>query len=185
MIRQTFTTDTTIDSDIEWLNAQEEMLFDIGFEIKEEIEPSLLSELDYTPPKRNYPADYPGGQLPFETEKQRRWYWANIGKPYVRTGQHAKSYELFFVEQGNGFQLIVQSNNPAAKYIVGSLAQNRTEALRFQQKFHQVTGWQAATDTVTYWFDVAAELLEEKLDERIRAQVNTKRRAYTKGTPRK
>lgn len=179
MIRQTLTTDTTIESDIEWLNSQDEMLYDIGYEIKDEIEPYLIGELSSSVNPVKHPIEW-------TSDRQRRAFYATNGFgggiPYQRTGTLRESWTLSLIEDGNGFRLVVENSAPQAKFVYGSLAQNRTDALRFQQRFHANTGWQAATDTVNFWFDAGDELLEQKLDDRIKEQVNTRRRAYTKGT---
>lgn len=185
MIRNTLTTDDTIASDIAFLEQQAEHAFRVAQETANEIRPSVLAELGKEPPKRSYPADYPNGQLPFDTEKQRRWYWANIGEPYKRKGTLSKAWQMYVLTDDSGFRLVIENTAPSAKWVYGSLAQNRDAARRFQQRFHAATGWQTATDTVTKWLDYYDAIFVEKMDFLFDTHYKTKRRAYTVGTKKR
>lgn len=186
MIRVSFTADVEpTDSDlIGYLESQRAVLGEIFQEVHEEIEPLALDELQTEPRKRNYPADYPSGQLPFVSLKQQRWYWANIGKPYKRTGKLAQAWRMYVQEVADGgFTMKIENPSKAAKYVYGSLAQDRNQAIRFQQPFHAATGWQQATDTVQFWLDAIDERVREKLDERLGSFAHpvTRKRAFTQG----
>lgn len=149
------------------------------------IEPVMLDELRTTPRRRVYPQDYPGGRLEWTSEKQRRWYWANVGRPYVRTGNLAKGWRSSTQFAGGRITVIVENPAPAAAFVYGSLAQ--TNPLRFQQRFHVITGWQAAKPTVDYWLDAAYEDYESAMIARLGDLVDGvsgQRRAFTR-TPRR
>lgn len=150
-----------------------------------QIEPVLLDELGDEPRQRVYPNDYPGGRLEWTSEKQRRWYWANVGHPYTRTGHLARNWRTSTQFNGGRVTIIVENPAPAAPFVYGSLAQ--ANALRFQQRFHAITGWQPAKPTVDYWLDVAYREYEDALFARMGALVTgttVKRRAFTR-TPRR
>ena len=183
MIRQTLTTDTTIDSDIAFLEAQEEIAQDIAWETYREVEPQFIADISRPAPPVERPIEW-------TSDKQRIAFFASdgFGKgiPTKRTGALEKAWRMYLITDGDGgFLLVAENTKPYSKFTGGSLAQNLNQALRFQQKFHRNTGHRAYTLIVKQYFDLFNSVFEEKLDERIRAQVNTKRRAYTKGTPRK
>lgn len=150
-----------------------------------QVEPILMDELATTPKRRVYPKDYPNGRLEWTSERQRRWYWANVGRPYQRTGQLARGWRSTVQYAGGRVTIIVENPSRAAPFVYGSLAQ--TNALRFQQRFHAITGWQPAKPTVDYWLDVAYREYEDALIARLDALVSgttTRRRAFTR-TPRR
>ena len=149
-------------------------------EVRDEIEPNLLAELKKPVGAVKYPIEW-------TSEKQRRAFFATdgFGKgiPYRRTG---KLQDAWVIEvRGNA--IVIENKSAIAKYVIGSLAQNRNQALRFQQQFHANTGWQPATDTVKDRLDKANEIYLTKFDEWLKdlALPNPKRRAFTKGTRRR
>lgn len=149
-------------------------------ETRDEIAPEALNELSTEPGKVKYPIEW-------TSERQRRAFFATdgfgSGIPYQRTGKLA---EMWVIEvRGNA--LVIENKSAIAKYVYGSLAQNRNAALRFQQGFHANTGWQAATDTTAFWLDAAQEVYIDKFDETLKdfATGKLKRRAFTKGTRRR
>lgn len=150
-----------------------------------EIEPVMLDELGYEPRVRRWPQDYPGRRLPFVSERQRRWYWANIGRPYKRTHHLSRNWRSHVRYMGGRIETVVENPSRAAPFVYGSLAQ--ANSLRFQQPFHAVTGWQPAKPTVDYWLNVAAENYRQAMVDRAGALVTgitTRRRAFTR-TPRR
>jgi hypothetical protein len=176
MIRVKATFDTQA---LENLEAFVDQFADVAYmafeETVAEIEPALLQELQDTPPKPTYP-------LRWASDKQRKFVMAKLraegNLPYRRTGKLAAAWTVDIDRNGSTFAMVVQNPATAAPFVYGSLAQNRTAALRFQQPFHQDTGWQAATDTVTYWQNALNEDFAKNLNKI--ASVEFKRRAFTR-----
>lgn len=184
MIRQTLTADVLPDDDlIAYLESQREILQEVIEEVHSELEPEILAELEHTPPPAKYPIEW-------TSERQRKAFFATngFGKgiPTKRSGKLQESWLVYIKNLDEGVGLVIENKAKYAKYVYGSLAQDRTQALRFQQPFHANTGWQEATDTVAFWLDAADELIADKLDQRLGdfAQPKTTRRAYTQGTRR-
>lgn len=100
----------------------------------------VLPEFRQEPKVRKYPADYPGGQLPFDTLRQQRWYWANIGKPYTRTGRMAKGLEQKIKRIKNAVSVEASYPSPSTKYVLGNILGEQVRP--YQQRFHLATGWQ-------------------------------------------
>lgn len=150
------------------------------------IEPLLRDELETQPRRRIWPGDYPGRRLEWTSEKQRRWYWANVGHPYQRTGRLAKSWRTSASYAGGRVTIIVENPAKSAQYVYGSLA--KTNPGRFQQRFHAITGWEPMYKTVNYWLDAAYEDYQTALYNRLSDLISgttTTRRAYTAGTRRR
>lgn len=104
----------------------------IGFSLFEqssaEITPFLLDELKFYPP-------VPPNSRYQRTFKLRDGWYVRIGM--VGEGQ---------------FKFEVGNDTFYAAFVVGSLAQARDAAARFQRDFHKAHGWLLATDTVTFWW---------------------------------
>jgi hypothetical protein len=184
MLRNTLTTDNTIESDIAFLENQYEMTLEIAYEAKDEIEPFALDELSHEPP----PAKKP---IRWTSDKQRIAVMIKLKKennlPYRRTHKLAKAWKMYLREFTEGsFGIVFENPSKIGKFVGGSLAQNPTAALRFKQGFHDDTGWQDYGRTVTFWLDATEDRFIEKLDQRFAEQANvkTRRRAYTSGTKR-
>lgn len=167
--------------DLEVFNEQvEEINIEILDEVRDEIAPHAIDELSLEPPPTKKP-------IQWTSDRQRKAFFASngFGKgiPYKRTGGLAKMW----VVEVRGNTIVIENKSAIGKYVYGSLAQNRSQALRFQQQFHANTGWQPATDTAKFWLDAADELYYKKLDERLGdlANAKTSRRAFTKGTRRR
>lgn len=146
-----------------------------------QIAPIMLDELSHTPRRRVWPGDYPEGRLEWTSEKQRRWYWANIGMPYRRRSPGiGKQWRINAIKTAGFIRVTVENPSPAAKWVYGSLGD--TMPGRFQQRFHVITGWQRAHETVAYWLDVEANEVERRMRQRFGDLVGgqtTRRRAYT------
>jgi len=148
-------------------------------EVLDEIEPDLITELSEDAPPVARP-------IQWTSERQRRAYFATdgfgAGIPYRRTGKLRKAW----IVEIRGNAIVVENPSEVSKFVYGSLAQNRSQALRFQQRFHVNTGWQPATDTVKKHLDRAGDLYIEKFDDRLAGMASgkTKRRAFTKGARR-
>ena len=108
---------SAIDSALEALIFLPDVVAEVGDNILEDLRSDLLPQLQKEPPKRQYPADYPNGRLPFDTPKQQRWYWANIGKPYTRTGKLAQSWFIESKQSRQTYRFIVGNPANAAKFV--------------------------------------------------------------------
>lgn len=176
MIRVKTTFDTAaLDGLQAFIDQFADMAFEAFEETVNEIEPVMFTELEDEPPKPTYP-------LRWASDKQRKFVMAKLRRennlPYRRTGRIRQAWMGKITRDGNSFGYTVSNSAPASVFVYGSLAQNRTAAIRFQQPFHQDTGWQAATDTVSYWQNAIQEDFSSRLQKI--AQVAFKRRAYTR-----
>jgi len=159
----------------------DELVAEAGEETARELTPELLAELDYTPPKRSYPSQYP---IEWTSEKQRRAYWASggfgAGIPHKRSGGLTAAWEVVTERTSTGFRLVVRNLADGARFVVGSLAKDIVAASRFQQRFHTITGWKLASPIVHGWMDLAQDMVQAKLGEKIAGLgVTIKRRAIT------
>ena len=107
-----------------------------------ELQPTHLADFQSQPPVRKWPGDYPGNRLPFDTENQRRWYWANIGKPYTRKGKMAKNLKEDVIRTEGKVSVKASYPSASTKYVLGNILGEKIES--FQQRFHKATGWQLA-----------------------------------------
>jgi len=167
MIRFTFATNTdSLDDMMDYLSRVDRDVYKIGREVIRETSPDLLDKLEDTPPRRSYPSDYPGGKLEWTSDNQRKAHWASdgfgAGIPFERSGKLADNWQVEGSARSGGFNITVQNTNPASKFVYGSLAQNETQAARFQQNFHKITGWPLASPIVQMWVEEARDLFIEK-----------------------
>jgi len=179
MIRYTLTTNTQpLDNAMEFLNKIDLEIDDIGEAVIQEIKPELLDELQDMPSKRSYPNQYP---VEWTSDLQRKAYFASggFGKgiPTVRDDTLINSWEI----EWENSSIITRNKNKWAKFVVGSLAKDVSRAARFQQKFHQITGWKLATIPVQEWMKVARFLFEQELKARWKGAVTgrVRGRAFT------
>lgn len=163
---------TGIQQYIEFLETVESERDEILIHVRDALEPTALAALQRIPGSPKRPRDW-------QTERQRRAYFASngfgAGIPFVRTGKIAAQWEMI-VSDG---MLVIMNKSKVAKFIYGSLAQNRAAALRFQQRAHLATGWPVATDIVREFFDAAGELFNLRYQERVGDISETRRRAFT------
>lgn len=148
-------------------------------------EANILDELQTEP----RPAVHP---IEWASDAQRIAVMAKLTKmkkegkndiPYQRTHELANAWVVKVERSEGNFYMVIQNPASIAKFVYGSLAQNRTQALRFQQPFHKNTGWQAATDTAQFWLDA---VIEDYRNRMLRiGTVVFSGRAYTKGKPYK
>lgn len=182
VIKQTLTTEIEEGGGlVGYLESLQDTAFEIAEEVSELISPLALDELTTPAPPVQYP-------IQWASVKQQRAFFATngfgAGIPTQRTGKIRNSW-ISYVKKldGKGFGFVIENTSPKSKFVYGSLAQDRTQALRFQQPFHANTGWQQGTDTVKFWLDAYDELYTEKLDARFQefAKAKTTRRAFTSG----
>lgn len=156
-------------------NLMEAVNLDILEEVHDELKSEILSDLAQEPGRVRYP-------IQWTSERQRRAFFATDGFgggiPYRRTHKLSNAW----VVEVRGHAIVIENPSDASKYVYGSLAQNRSAALRFKQRFHSNTGWQTATDTVSQWMDEITALYLDKFDERLSkyAKSKTGRRAFTR-----
>lgn len=117
-------------------------VLDLAEETFKDQQPANLAEFQQQPPIRHWPSDYPNHQLPFDTEKQRRWYWANIGHPYTRSGRMAQNLKEDIVRKDNSVQVVASYPSASTKYVLGNILGEQVKP--YQQRFHAATGWQLA-----------------------------------------
>lgn len=156
------------------------------------VQPYALADLRTSvPPRRQWPGDYPGGQLEWESEKQRRYWWAVLAEfdsagnliPYERSGDIPKAWAL---ERRSGAavrSVSIVNRNPKSKWVYGSLS--RRNARKFQQRFHNVTGWFVGGERVNFWLDVIQSQTEINVNDRLKDLAGTRtfqRRAFTPPT---
>jgi len=180
MIRVTATINTApIDDLIGFLDSQNQIVEDIGNQVFDHNAPTLLDELQYEPGAVKYP-------IQWASERQRKFVMAKLRRednlPYQRTHELVEKFEVVRLNEAGQFLIVVRNNSPVAKYVVGSLAKDRTAAVRFIQQFHLNTGWQPAVDTVNYWLDAMREEFLELYAQVIGEFGTTgyKRRGYTR-----
>ena len=150
--------------------------------------PALIEDLRTEPPPSQ-----PGNFRDNVTSlKQLRYVMANIIKkgpdgkplPYQRTHKASQSWNAQAIVSGDSFDFAVTSTFPQSRFLGGSLAlSNLVAAARFQQKFHEVTGWQLYAETVRIWFELAQEDFANNLNELI-GEIGTPKFRQRGFTPR-
>lgn len=175
MIRATSVSNTEgIDNLIAELNGP--IVEEIGAQVFSEIELDIAAELTMEPPPIR-----PGVFKQYATPKQLRYVMAKIrrGEWTGRTGATSAGWSVSYAVEGGSFTLVVMNKEPQARFVYGSLAlSSGANPLRFQQKFHQVTGWPAGSAIVNSYFDIAQQRFAELVAERLGGTTST-RRGYT------
>jgi len=177
MIRATFTSKGRLLDDLSaYLASLQENVNATQAAVADEIAPTIVDELGYTPDKRSYPDEYP---LPWTSNAQRKWYFANIAEmPYVRSSPGIGAGWIV-TNDGNG-KTVIANNEPGSLYVYGSLSRSNPGA--HQQLFNLITGFPEAYKTVRYW----GEYIADETFARIKQQfgdlgsVTTTSRAYTR-----
>lgn len=134
-----------------------------------EVRPFALAELQTIPKRR------PVGRDEYVSDAQRGYVYGVVLQkdaqgniiPYERTGDTAAGWEVLFTSTPGGGGVAIANPTRAARFVYGSLARDRQQALRFQQPFHARTGWQAATDTVQFWLEAILEQYLATLQARL------------------
>lgn len=182
MIRATSISNTEgIDNLIAELNGP--IVEEIGAQVFSEVELDLAAELTQEPPPIR-----PGVFKQYATPKQLRYVMAKIrrGEWTGRTGATSAGWSVSYTVNGGNFTLVVMNDEPQARFVYGSLAlSSGANPLRFQQKFHQVTGWPQVSPIVNYYFDVAQQRFAELVAERLGGATNNKRFGTTPRQSRK
>lgn len=142
MILKATAKNTGLEQRLKFYSTYSTQVLDLAETTFTDVRQQVLPEYRQEAKVRKYPADYPGGQLPFDTEKQRRWYWANIGKPYTRTGRMAKGLEQKIKRVKNKVEVEASYPSPSTKYTLGNILGEQVRP--YQQRFHLATGWQPA-----------------------------------------
>jgi hypothetical protein len=131
-----------LETRLKFYNGFSANVLDLAETTFKDVRSEVLPDFQQQPKVRKFPADYPGGQLPFDTLRQQRWYWANIGKPYTRTGRMAKGLEQKIKRIKNAVSVEASYPNASTKYILGNILGEQVRP--YQQRFHAATGWQPA-----------------------------------------
>lgn len=183
MIRARAIADTTgIDATIALLDDHSKVIAAAGQRAYDRVAPQALAELQKEPGEVKYTKD---GKLDWASEKQRKFVMAMYREKgiekYTRTHQLSQGWTVVATTEGGVFRIVIENPAPQAKFVYGSLAQDRAAALRFKQRFHTNTGWQDATDTVKKWTDAMIEAFRKEY----KLEIQVRRRAYTKGSKRR
>ncbi len=191
MIRFTAVTETEpLDNALDFLDDIDREVEEVGDKILRTTDLELLDALQDTPPKRN-PNERVEWTNKHGDHRQRKAYFASdgFGKgiPTVRDNTLIDSWEIFGETSADGFNIVVRNTQKWSKFVVGSLAKNVARAARFQQKFHQNTGWNLATIPVQEWLEDVQLLFKQEFQARWRGAVTGRFRgqAFTSGRRRK
>jgi hypothetical protein len=142
------------------------MAGEIGKEVGEDAKDELETYFLYSEPgavKR---------PIQWTSERQRRAFFATngFGKgiPTRRTRSIINAWEVG-VNSEAGMQINIKNENPATRYVVGSLQQDVRQATRFMQQFHRNTGWQPVSIEV----NKILKTVRETYEERFRRELST------------
>lgn len=176
MIRLTIKAKTDlIGGVIDSVEGFEDFAYAVFLETFDEIKPDMMDELQHEPGSPSYKIDW-------TSNKQMKAFFASDGFgrgiPTRRTGEIKNSWTAETTREGDLFYFTVDNKNPASKFLYGSLAKNRSSALRYQQRFHAKTGWPKATDIVKKYSAKFKERYREKLHEL--AKTKFRERAFTR-----
>jgi hypothetical protein len=167
-----------IDGTIAMLKDQPKIIAAAGKRAHDTIAPQALAELRKEPGPVKEP-------IVWASERQRKFVMAMYREKgiekYERSHKLSQGWTFLAFTEGRVFKTVIENPAEAARYVYGSMAQNRAAALRFKQAMHSNTGWQDVTDTATKWTKamIDAFRVEYKLEIQVR------RRAYTKGSRRR
>lgn len=135
---------------------------------------AAVQELSRPVPDVQYPIQWAG-------ERQRKAFFATngFGKgiPTQRTGSIQKQWRYEIRRNRDGFQFSIYNTKPYAKYLFGSLAQDKRKAARFQQPMHKNTGYPLAQPIVIDAIDKLAQVLNTNVRTAMLREF--KRRAFT------
>ena len=157
---------TPIEEIAHFVDSFNDLVEEVGNEAYLAVEDGLVRELRFQPPRRSWPGDYP---IEWTSEKQRKAYFATNGFgggiPYERKGRASKSWIVEDIRSPGKFEIKVSSSWKDAEYVYGTLnMRSLREAKLPQQRYHQITGWVAAAETVRKWFDVSDEEFRAAFD---------------------
>jgi hypothetical protein len=100
---------------------------------------------------------------------------------YRRTFRLRRGWKALMERTSDGYKIIVSNDTRYTQWVVGSLAQNRSQAARFQAAIHKGR-WPIATDTVTFWLGAFDDEYEKAFNSELEgfAEQYNKRRAFTR-----
>jgi hypothetical protein len=179
MIRTKASADTSsIDGTIAMLKDHTKIVTAAGQRAHDKVAPQALAELRKEPPPVKEP-------IVWQSEKQRKFVMAMYREKgierYERTHRLSQGWTFLALTVGRVFKVEIENAAPQAKFVYGSLAQNRVAALRFKQKMHTNTQWLDATDVATKWTRAMIDAFKEEY----KLEIDVRRRAYTKGSRRR
>ncbi|MDC6657679.1 hypothetical protein OEZ74_25740, partial [Leclercia adecarboxylata] len=137
MIRSHATANTSpIDATIALPPDHAKILQAAGHRAHDRVAPEALAELRREPGPVKQPVQW-------ESDKQRRYvmmlYKQEGIEKWDRSHQLSQAWTFVAVFEGQVFKAVIENPAPMAKYVYGSLAQNRAAALRFKQRMHTAT----------------------------------------------
>lgn len=152
---------------------------DIMKEVKNEIEPFILEDIQAVPGPVVYPIEWtpsrhsedqakaPNTSFGYYSRQKAAYYQTNgfgRGIPTKRTGEHAENWRLVIRVQGQGrFDFVLENTLAETKYIVGSF--NRRTGLQVQQRFHKNTGWPAIQQKAPAYVNLFLEKFAAKFNK--------------------
>lgn len=173
---------------IDEIAAHIESFNDIAFEIGQEIVDDTGRELEARLEAEPGPVQYP---VEWKSPAQLRMFWATdgfgrgIGAP--RSHTLSRSWEVKVERMGAGFTFTVRNPTDYAQFVVGSLARGIRNPGRFQQPFHQNTGWPLASVIVEFWLEDAGKEFAKRVFNRfgdlVKKSVAKRRATFTPRRP--
>lgn len=185
--------------DIEPLNGFEDFIDQIdsnmeavGVEVRNEIEPKLLAELQEIPGPVKYPIRWVPSKHAADTNKKPNTQWGyysrqkaafyatdgfESGIPTERTNSIVNAWTVTARTERGRFTLLVRNPKKGTRFVMGGIDfRSRNNALKYKQPFHEKTGWQDAVDHVRLWFDVGRVTYHEKITAELNRAVTSTRR---------
>jgi len=157
-------------SNLDWLNDAIVVMQDLpefiaiaGDEALSDIEEEFLRELQEEPRKST------GVKPNWTSRLQQVAYFASngfgAGIPFKRTGKLAAGWKIIGKLVGGAWIIVVLNPARAARFVYGSMAiSNVARAIRFQQKFHAITGWKPVAPIVIKWFGLYQERFQVNMN---------------------
>jgi hypothetical protein len=130
----------------QFIDNQAEFIQEVAADVFEQSEDFVLRVLQQEPDVRQYPSDYP---IEWESRPQERFVKGFILQkdsqgniiPYKRSGRLARSWGYGLKNVTKGVKFFFKNPTRIAKYVYGSASKVVTNARKFQQRFHAITGW--------------------------------------------
>lgn len=162
---------------IDYLDAINEIVDDVGREVYEDYKPIILQRLQEVPPPFT-------GKRRWTTEKQRRAFFATDGFgggiPTERTGAIPAAWDMEMIIDPGAFRILIVNRNPKAKWLYGGLSLRSNP--KFQQQMHKDTGWVAAAPVIDIYLDAMRTEFVDRMRQELTdfaSVTGSRRRAYT------
>jgi hypothetical protein len=189
-VRTTLSVSTNVEDDLlvylEQFNQANE---DLVRDVMDDIAPDLLDELTFMPGTPASPFVWSNNKE--ANDRARRWwFWAisagdvrTDGRHYIRTEQLVNGWSIEILSEGETTRVKLENPSSVLPLVQGSLAQNISQAGRFQIPGHRNTGWILVAITVNFWLGEAfPQDYEDALQDTVLDLVETsqRRRAFTR-----